>query len=105
MSHVNSTETCDVVVVGGGLAGLAAGATAAAAGASTIVLERHRPGGRARTTERDGFLFNQGAHALYVGGPGMAVLKSLGVRPAGSPPPLTRYRLLAGGTLHWMPGA
>jgi phytoene dehydrogenase-like protein len=103
MNHVNRTETYDVVVVGGGLAGLAAGATAAAAGASTIVLERHRPGGRARTTERDGFLFNQGGHALYVGGPGMAVLESLGVRPAGSPPPLRRYRLLAGGTLHQMP--
>jgi len=103
MSHVRSAETCDVVVVGGGLAGLAAGATAAAAGASTIVLERHRPGGRARTTERDGFLFNQGAHALYVGGAGMPVLKSLGVRPVGSAPPLRRYRLLAGGTLHPMP--
>lgn len=92
-----------MVVVGGGLAGLAAGATATAAGSTAVVLERHQPGGRARTTEREGFLLNEGAHALYAEGPGMVVLRSLGVRVEGSPPPLRRYQVLAGGRLHQLP--
>jgi glycine/D-amino acid oxidase-like deaminating enzyme len=94
---------CDVIVVGGGLAGLAAGATAAASGARTLVLEAHQPGGRARTTERQRFLFNQGGHALYAGGPGMRALRSLGLHPRGSKPPLSRYRLLIDGEQHVMP--
>jgi phytoene dehydrogenase-like protein len=93
----------DVIVIGGGLAGLAAGATAAAQGATAVVLEAHRPGGRARTTERQGFVFNHGGHALYAGGPGMAVLQSLGVRPTGAKPPLHRYQLLLDGRLELAP--
>jgi glycine/D-amino acid oxidase-like deaminating enzyme len=97
------TTNHDVIVIGGGLAGLAAGAAATAGGASTVVLEAHRPGGRARTTERDGFVFNHGAHALYVGGAGMAVLRDLGVRPRGTAPPVRRYRVLVGGEQHLLP--
>ena len=42
--------TCDVCVIGAGMAGLAAGHEAASRGASVIVLEAaRRPGGRART--------------------------------------------------------
>ena len=42
--------TCDLCVVGAGMAGLAAAHEAAARGASVIVLEAtHRPGGRVRT--------------------------------------------------------
>ena len=93
----------DVIVVGGGLAGLAAGATAAAGGASTVVLEAHQPGGRARTVTKDEFVFNMGPHALYVGGPGAKVLRSLGVEPDGVPPPVARYRLLKDGDLHVLP--
>ena len=38
---------CDVLVVGGGVAGLSAGIAAAEAGASVVVLdERHAPGGQ-----------------------------------------------------------
>jgi phytoene dehydrogenase-like protein len=44
----------DVVVVGAGIAKLTAGATSAAGGASTLVLDAHRIGGRARTTQRGG---------------------------------------------------
>ena len=55
----------DVIVIGAGLAGLAAGATAARAGSATLVLEAHLPGGRARVTTSDGFVFNRGIHALY----------------------------------------
>lgn len=90
-------------MVGGGLAGLAAGATATRAGASTLVLEAHRLGGRARTAEREGFVFNLGGHALYAGSVGMPVLRELGVIPAGSKPPLKDYRLLVDGELHVLP--
>jgi phytoene dehydrogenase-like protein len=97
------TTTWDVIVVGGGIAGLTAGATASQAGASALVLEAHQPGGRARTIERDGFVFNMGGHALYVGGEGYRVLNSLGIPPKGAAPPLNRYKLLMDGHLHQMP--
>ncbi len=93
----------DVVVVGGGLAGLAAGTTAAAGGASAVVLEAHQPGGRARTTGRNGFLFNHGIHALFPAGTGSGVLAALGVRLSGVAPPMARYELLAGGRRHPLP--
>ena len=69
----------DVIVVGGGLAGLAAGATATRGGATAVVLEAHHAGGRTQTTERDGYVFNRGIHALFTGGEGKAVLDALGV--------------------------
>jgi phytoene dehydrogenase-like protein len=93
----------DVIVVGAGLAGLAAAASARQCGARVVVLEAHRPGGRARCVLREGFTFNMGAHALYAGGAGARVLASLGVTPAGAPPPLARYRALVGGRLHLLP--
>ena len=100
---MTKTTTTDVLVIGGGLAGLTAAATASAAGASVLVLEAHNPGGRSRVTERDGFTFNHGGHALYVGGEGYEILRRLGVQPKGSPPPLERYQLLMDGELHRMP--
>jgi phytoene dehydrogenase-like protein len=79
-------EIYDVVVVGGGMGGLAAAAVAAGAGSRVVVLEAHQPGGRASTTERRGYRLNQGAHALYRGGPAEAVLRDLGVHYRGQPP-------------------
>jgi phytoene dehydrogenase-like protein len=93
----------DVIVIGGGLAGLTAGATAARTGRRVLVLEAHQPGGRARTVERDGFVLNMGGHALYAGGPGVGVLRQLGIVPQGAPPPLARYRAVAGGRDHVLP--
>jgi phytoene dehydrogenase-like protein len=71
----------DVIVIGAGLAGLAAGATATRAGFTTLVLDAHVPGGRARVTTSEGFVFNRGVHALYKGGAGwvMAVTSEDGV--------------------------
>jgi phytoene dehydrogenase-like protein len=97
------TNERDVIVVGGGLAGLAAAASVAAGGGSVLVLEAHLPGGRARTAEREGFTFNTGPHALYVGGPGMRALRALGVAVAGEAPPLGRYQLRLGGAHHALP--
>jgi phytoene dehydrogenase-like protein len=79
-------ESFDVVVVGAGLAGLAAGATAAQ-GASTLILDGHQPGGRASTDERGAYRFNRGPHALYQGGEAQAVLARLGVSTPGANPP------------------
>ncbi len=81
-------DTHDVIVIGGGLAGLTAAATAARRGRDVAVLEaRSFEGGRAHTVERDGYRFNEGAHALYVGGPGIQILRELGVDPRGQKPP------------------
>ena len=79
-------EISDVVVVGAGLAGLAAAGVAAGTGARVAVLEAHQPGGRATTAARDGYHLNQGPHALYLGGPAETVLRDLGVSYHGSPP-------------------
>lgn len=58
-----STERTEVVVVGAGLAGLAAAHDLHAAGHEVVVLERdERAGGRVRTTELDGLPVDLGAH-------------------------------------------
>ncbi|HTZ08558.1 MAG TPA: FAD-dependent oxidoreductase, partial [Acidimicrobiales bacterium] len=76
----------DVVVAGAGLAGLVAAVTAARAGGRVALLDVRSPGGRATSQVRDGFVLNQGPHALYARGPGAAVLRGLGVTTAGAPP-------------------
>jgi glycine/D-amino acid oxidase-like deaminating enzyme len=89
-----------VVVVGAGLAGLAAAATAARAGAPVLVLEARSPGGRARTDVQEGFRLNRGPHALYRGGAGRAVLGRLEIRPAGHMPSPRGTQVLIGGSPH-----
>lgn len=94
----------DVIVVGAGLAGLAAGATAAAGGAETVVLEAHQPGGRARTVSKGPYVFTMGPHALYLGGPSTKVLRLLGIEPDGEPSPFPRkFTLLKDGQIHPVP--
>jgi phytoene dehydrogenase-like protein len=96
-------ERYDVVVVGAGLAGLAAGARAAGAGASTLVLDGHHAGGRASTDERGRFKFNRGAHALYQGGDATAVMARLGVTAPGAPPPAAGARGRLGDRVEVLP--
>ena len=96
-------ERFDVVVVGAGLAGLAAAATAAGAGASTLVLDGHHAGGRASTDERGRYRFNRGAHALYQGGEATAVLARLGVTAPGAPPPADGARGRLGDRVEVLP--
>ncbi|WP_437305489.1 phytoene desaturase family protein [Sorangium sp. So ce388] len=97
-------NTKDVVVIGGGLAGLAAAAYLGRAGRSVALIEKaHAPGGRAATQESHGFSMNLGAHALYCGGAAHEVLGELGVRFTGAPPPASGAFALDRGAFHTMP--
>lgn len=70
--------TNDVIIIGGGLAGLTAANYLARAGRQVTLLEKARHlGGRAMTQEQAGFSFNLGPHALYLAGEGAAILKEL----------------------------
>ena len=67
----------DLIVVGGGLAGLSAAALVAREGRSVVVLERaSHLGGRAATHVRQGIHFNLGPHALYCQGHAFRLFKS-----------------------------
>lgn len=86
----------DVVIIGGGVAGLATGALLAKAGRRVIVLEKgNRPGGRAYTYEDKGFTLNYGPHAVYRTESGLLadVFRRLGRPPLayGYPEPLRSY--------------
>ncbi|QBD77224.1 NAD(P)/FAD-dependent oxidoreductase [Ktedonosporobacter rubrisoli] len=75
-----SVTHTDVVVVGGGLAGLAAATYLARAGKSVTLFEKAASlGGRAATSNHDGYLFNRGIHGLYTGGATEEVLQDLGI--------------------------
>ena len=86
----------DVVVIGGGVAGLATAALLAQSGRSVAVLEKGNAlGGRAYTYEKEGFVLNYGPHAMYGPYSGLLrqVLKRLGRQPIphGLPPPTRAY--------------
>lgn len=84
-----------IAIVGSGIAGLVAAAHIAAAGLEAVVFEAgSTPGGRARTRVRDGFHFNQGPHALYVGGSLAAALREFDVPVSGGSPDLAAGRAL-----------
>jgi phytoene dehydrogenase-like protein len=88
--HGKAATASDVVIIGAGLAGLAAAAAAARAGPGVIILDARSPGGRARTDAQDGFRFNRGPHALFRSS--ARVLARLG----SSPPPTSRRCSAAG---------
>lgn len=94
----------NVVVIGGGIAGLAASIYLARAGRPVTVFER-RPhlGGRAVTHLRRGFRFNLGPHAFYRFGPGWRVFRELGIPVRGRVPDGNGLAML-GGERHRFPG-
>jgi phytoene dehydrogenase-like protein len=68
------------IVIGGGPAGLVAATRLAEGGVSTTLLEAaSHLGGRAASTQRNGFILNEGPHALYAGGPAMRELRAMGI--------------------------
>ncbi|MDP9360829.1 MAG: FAD-dependent oxidoreductase, partial [Acidobacteriota bacterium] len=77
----------NVIIVGGGLAGLSAAVYLARAGRTVTIFERRRYlGGRAVTHLRHGYRFNLGPHAFYRGGHGWNVLRELGIPVRGGVP-------------------
>jgi phytoene dehydrogenase-like protein len=87
------SSAADVIVIGGGLAGLTLTTFLARAGKSVTLFEQSTKeiGGRARTSVFDGFYFNQGAHALYLSDAGAAVLRELGIAYTGGKPLTSKY--------------
>jgi prolycopene isomerase len=70
-SNTPSRSSYDVVVVGSGLGGLAAGALLARAGQDVLVVERNEgPGGYARCFRRGDYVFDPAMHCTPQGGPG-----------------------------------
>ena len=76
----SDSSDVDLVVVGGGLAGLSAAALVAQAGRSVILFEQAgEVGGRAATQVRQGVFFNLGPHALYFLGHAFRLMRELDV--------------------------
>jgi phytoene dehydrogenase-like protein len=86
------------IVVGGGIAGLLCAGTLAKAGRPVLLVDAGaRLGGRAGTTEHEGYLLNEGAHALYASS--ARLLASAGAKALGNRPKLAEARVLRGGEL------
>ena len=102
MSH---TQSSDVAIIGGGLAGLAAAAYLARAGKSVTLFEKARElGGRATTHTKGGFRFNLAPHALYRGGRAAKVLKELGISFSGGVPNASNGYAIFQGKKHTLLG-
>jgi len=87
-----------VLIVGGGVAGLICAGTLASRGRNVVLLDAGAQlGGRAASTEHEGYVMNEGAHALYPSSERMLV--RAGVKPTGGHPRVNAGRLLYSGEL------
>ncbi len=98
-------NSCDVAIIGGGVAGLTAGALLSQAGMSCVVIEREsRPGGYLAGFHRKAFVFDSAIHWLNQCGPGGMVHKvfhSLGDDPPDAPL-LNRIRRYKGDSFDYL---
>ncbi len=100
----HETPAVDVVVAGGGLAGLAAATYLARAGQRVVLFEKARQvGGRAMTRATGGFHLNMGPHALYRSGQAELVLRELGVTYSGRKVSTAGALAMRDGALYLLP--
>lgn len=93
-----------VHIVGGGIAGLLAALELARAGVTVVVHEAAGEfGGRARTREVEGFLFNRGPHALYCQGAFKRELDRFGIAYSGGRSLSGSSKAVFDGQLHELP--
>ena len=104
INETSAVTSHDVVVVGAGLAGLAVAQLCRRQGRSVLVFDPHT-GGRARSDTKDGFIFNRGPHAVYLGGATERVLSTLGIAVPGGPPQLSDGAILVGGKTDRLPSS
>jgi phytoene desaturase len=92
---VEPDQTFDAIVIGAGAGGLFAAARLAHKGYRTLVVERmDKVGGRASTTEIDGFKVNDGAIVIEVGGITEATFAEVGAEfDIRTPNPPVLYRV------------
>src|ERR671919_1398421 len=106
-SMSNEFDNSDVIIIGGGLAGLTTAALLARSGKTVTLFERSSKeiGGRARSTEVDGFYFNQGPHALFLTDSTDSILKEIGVPfTGGTAGGKGKSYLISGGSKREVPG-
>ncbi|MEZ5249596.1 MAG: FAD-dependent oxidoreductase [Ilumatobacteraceae bacterium] len=89
----------DLIVVGAGVAGLAAAMTAAATGRRTLVVDAHGVGGRGRA-DHHGWSLNVGPHALYRRAALEQLLDRHGIVCAGGMPATDDAWLVRDGAAH-----
>ncbi|HEX5735764.1 MAG TPA: FAD-dependent oxidoreductase [Blastocatellia bacterium] len=100
----SNEQNPDVIIIGGGLAGLAAATMLARSGRSVRLFEQSATlGGRARTKEQGGFYLNLGPHALYRSGQANKILRELGVEPGGRVPSVSGAYAVRRGVKHTFP--
>src|SRR5215475_1491017 len=90
-----TTPDYDVIVIGAGAGGLFAAARLAHHGYRTLLVERlGKVGGRASTTDIDGFKVNDGAIVIEVGGITQQTCEEVGARfDIREPKPALLYRI------------
>lgn len=104
-NYTTPRATTPHIVIGGGLAGLTTAAFLAKAGEPVLVLERSRHiGGRAASQTREGYILNQGPHALCRASLGLPILQELGVPVHGDAPKGTGTKLQVKGRLYGTAG-
>jgi phytoene dehydrogenase-like protein len=103
---IDSELDADVVVIGGGLAGLTAALSLGRAGKQVILLEKAAAlGGRAASQQKDGYTFNLGPHALYRSGAAYQHFREIGLTLAGGLPNQQGALALTHGARYLLPAA
>ena len=104
---MSSATTTGTLIVGGGIAGLAAAQRLAAAGAPFLLVESERRlGGKIATERVDGFVIEGGPDCFLAAKPaGLALARALGIesRLRGTDPTRRRTYVKRGGRLHELP--